>query len=190
MPTAGRATVWWKCQAGDDHRWSAPPYSRTNPSKPAGCPFCSGRRPSSTTRLDVTHPELAAQLDSTRSSIDVSELTAGSQKIVPWVCPVALDHRWAGPPASRIRKGRIVGCPFCAGRRLSITNRLDTRVPEVAAYLNADQSGRSADKLYFRSNFRAVWTCVANPEHSYSLPVHDRLLTTGRCPKCRGLPWN
>ncbi|MEU0509285.1 zinc-ribbon domain-containing protein [Amycolatopsis sp. NPDC006125] len=185
IPTAGRAAIWWKCPAGDDHRWSAPPYSRTSPSCPTGCPFCSGRRPSSTTQLDVTHPELAAQLDLTKTTISAAQLTAGSNKIVPWFCPTAPDHRWTGSPASRINKGRVAGCPFCAGKRLSASNRLTTRAPEVAVYLDAEQSGKTADQLYFRSRFKAVWTCTANPEHSYALPVRDRLVTTGRCPQCR-----
>ncbi|MEV5751651.1 zinc-ribbon domain-containing protein [Actinoallomurus sp. NPDC052308] len=46
IPSGGRRPVWWRCTVIADHLWSAPPYSRTSPSSPTGCPICAGKRPS------------------------------------------------------------------------------------------------------------------------------------------------
>ena len=43
------ARIWWKCAVGPDHEWAATPNSRTSLGN--GCPFCAGRRVSSTNSL-------------------------------------------------------------------------------------------------------------------------------------------
>lgn len=53
---------WWRCTAGSDHRWEAVAKSVTA-SRKSGCPFCAGKRPSVTNRLDILYPVLAGEWD-------------------------------------------------------------------------------------------------------------------------------
>ena len=48
--------VWWKCDKGNDHRWEA--GIKTRAWQKTGCPFCSGRRATSTNNLAISYTHL------------------------------------------------------------------------------------------------------------------------------------
>ena len=121
---------WWKCDKGSDHVWSASLVSRAKGGR--GCPYCSGKRVSKTNRLSTLFPKVAREWHPTRNgSVTPSEVMAGSStKKYWWKCDVAKDHVWETTIQSRTGIGS--GCPYCAGRMVSATNRLDIHFPEVA----------------------------------------------------------
>jgi len=69
-------------------------------------------------------PELLNEWDiNGNGDLKVGELSAGSGRRVWWTCPRGPDHRWRATPNNRTRGA---GCPFCANRRVSVTNALAT----------------------------------------------------------------
>ena len=108
--------AWWKCSQGPDHEWEVPLRQRMDGS---GCPFCLGRRGSSTNSVASLNPQLASQWHSTKNSdMTADDLPIGSHKKVWWKCPEGPDHEWPTTPSKR----QAQGCPFCGSRRLSVNN--------------------------------------------------------------------
>jgi hypothetical protein len=122
--------VWWKCPKGPDHEWYAHVWSRTRAIAPVGCPFCSGLRASVTNSLAALAPRLARQWHPTKNgSLRPKDVTLGSQRRVWWKCPKGRDHVWSTHVHSRTRSpGR---CPFCVGRRPSMTQSPEKRASVV-----------------------------------------------------------
>ncbi|MFE0335469.1 Helicase associated domain protein, partial [Streptomyces sp. NPDC058955] len=101
------------------------------------------------------------------------------------VCSEADDHRWPDD-------GRGQGCPFCAGHRISSTNRLSDLYPEDVARLDARNSGVTADELSVGSSRVVLWFCDINPTQHPSFPRSVNAFTGGKkgngtkvCPRCR-----
>jgi putative zinc ribbon protein len=140
-------------------------------------------------------PTVAEELDLERSGgRTAAEIHAGSHEVVGWRCPkgpttngtpgwrIARAGTWAAPSAP-------VGCPFCAGRRASVTNDLNNH-PRVAAQFDVEANGgltaadvpSGSEKLYW-------WRCDAGPDHRWQASPADRTRTSGGrrgsgCPFC------
>tara|TARA_B100001123_G_C14728203_1_gene795851 strand:+ start:131 stop:598 length:468 start_codon:yes stop_codon:yes gene_type:complete len=89
---------WWKCGKGPDHEWPASPSKRTVSKR--GCPFCSGRKVSTTNSLASGYPKIAAQWHPTKNkSLRPEQFTSGSSKRVWWQCsnnPMSGEPRLLG----------------------------------------------------------------------------------------------
>jgi len=174
--------VWWRCQQGPDHSWQAPPNNRTG--NETGCPFCAGRLASVTNSVASLHPGLAAQW-SDDNELGPEAVPAGSHMLVNWVCDAGPDHHWRAQVKSRTG-GR--GCPYCAGKRLSVSNSLATLWPEIASQwaegLNGDVR---PDQVLSGSGDRYWWLCALSADHIWDATVHQRSSQGTGCPFCRGL---
>ena len=103
--------VWWKCSLG--HSWQAIVFSRTK-EKPAGCPYCTGKKVlSGFNDLTTLKPKLAKEwYEPLNDDLRPEDVTLGSNKKVWWQC--AEGHVWQAAIYSRTRK-KGSGCPVCAG---------------------------------------------------------------------------
>ena len=111
--------VWWKCSEGPDHEWQTTIDSRTR--RGHGCPMCSGRAASVTNCLSTLYPQIAREWHPTKNPGLTPDLVAsGTHVRAWWICPEGPDHEWEAAIASRTYTGR--GCPFCSGKRVSVTN--------------------------------------------------------------------
>ena len=125
--------------------------------------------------IDVTHPEIAAQLKDQSLS---TALTFGSDKKPTWLCDKG--HEWPAPVYDRTGKGR--GCPYCANKKvLPGFNDLTTTHPGLAAQLK-DQS--LATSLTFGSHKKPIWLC--DKGHEWPTPVIKRTGRGDGCPYCSG----
>lgn len=186
MPNSNRR-VWWRCAADAQHAWQATPNNRV--SRGSGCPFCSGAMVSDANRLSVNSPDprLLAEWDYERNKpLTPRDVSTGSGRKVWWACNVAADHRWSSSVSKRV-SGQ--GCPFCAGTRVSSTNRLSALRPDVARELDADISSVTADQLSLGSSRLVTWRCTVDDRHVWRARVINR--TSGRegrgtgCPYCQ-----
>lgn len=100
---------WWKC-AKCGYEWKASPYNRA---KGGGCPSCARHVPTEKNNLTVTHPALVSEF-STRNSMPVHTIIAGSDKKVWWICNVC-KHEWKTSVNWRTRSG--AGCPRCTRKK-------------------------------------------------------------------------
>ena len=119
--------VWWKCPLAFDHEWDAPIYSRVAGN---GCPFCSGKLPSSKYNLQLTHPEIVEDWHPTANGeLKPTQVTKGSWHEIYWQCKEVLEHVY---PMSVYNRTAGKKCSYCAGQKVHKTNSLATHFPDIA----------------------------------------------------------
>ena len=178
--------VHWQCQKANDHRWTSDVYERTVDG--TDCPFCIGRRPSSTNNLALKFPGLTSHLHKTlNGSIDPSQLSPTTHEVLWWQCPVAEDHVWE---ASVNQMKGSLRCGFCAGKKVSASNSLTSRFPEIADEFDLEKNyPLTPNDVTYGSSKKHWWRCPTNPEHMWQATVTSRtgMLNTG-CPECVVVP--
>jgi hypothetical protein len=180
LPLKSAKRVWWKCSIADDHRWEANVGSRVSG---RGCPFCAGKRASSTNNLRDHGPRDAVSLwdDEENAPLTPDQVTVGSNHRVWWRCKVAEDHRWRGTVHDR---SSGYGCPFCAGTRASSTNNLrDHGSREVVDSWDGEANkGLDPSQITISSKKKVWWKCEAAQDHRWRVGVGSR--SKHGCPFC------
>jgi hypothetical protein len=121
--------------------------------------------------LQSTHPEIASEWSSKlNGNLKASEVVAGSEKLVWWVCPVG--HNYQSTVVSRCK---AKNCPICNGRRLSEgVNDLQTTHPELAAQWHPSKNGTLTPNSFTAINSDLVWwKCPKG--HEYQLQIKRRV---------------
>ena len=170
---------WWKCPAGDDHEWSATVAARHN----GGCPCCAGRKLSRDNSFAALFPEVARQWHPTKNGeLGPDDVLAGTNTMYWWKCPEGDDHEWRTSCSERQTRG----CPFCSGRRVSVTTSLAARYPEIAAEWHPTKNGAlDPAKFTYGSKKKVWWQCQRFPEHEWHTTINGRTSRPeGGCPKC------
>jgi len=173
--------VWWKCPKGPDHEWRAAVHNRV---RGARCPFCTNQRVSVTNSLATRRPELAAQWHPIRNgALTPARVLPGTKRKVWWICPQGPDHEWRASVGNRARRG----CPFCSGRRVSVTNNLARCHPHIAAQWHPTRNRpRTPDRVLAGTTAFAWWKCPHGPDHEWRTMIHSRTCRDQRCPFCAG----
>lgn len=179
VPFRSNKALWWKCPAGPDHVWSAPPDDRSIGS---GCPCCAGYQVSVTNSLASTFPEVAAQWHPTKNGQTTpDQVVAGTQDVAWWRCAGGRDHEWQARVASRTRLG--AGCPFCAGQRASSTNSLAAVAPAVAREWHPRKNGKTRPTDVTAGTPKKYWWCCS-AGHEWQAQVRTRVHRGYGCPIC------
>ena len=171
--------VWWLCPKG--HSYNSQIADRV---KGTNCPYCSGNKVlQGYNDLATTHPDLAKEWDTLRnSSLKPTDVPAGSNKKVYWLCPKG--HSFESIIANRT-KGR--GCPYCsipARKVLKGFNDLQTTNPDLTKEWDIyKNSPLTPTEITAYSNKKVWWICKEG--HSYQSTVFNRANGTG-CPYCAG----
>jgi hypothetical protein len=178
---------WWKCPEGPDHEWKAASSGVVNSWKSgnSGCPCCKGLKWSVTNSLLINYPEAATHWHPTKNKDRKLEMViSGSDKRYWWKCQEGPDHEWNSNPRSKIMLQ--TGCPFCSGKRLSVTNSLATKYPEIAKEWHPTKNGDlTPENILAGSHKRVWWMCSNNPEHEWETIVDKRTGPEGtECPEC------
>lgn len=178
--TAGsNKKVWWKCKNSSDHIWQACISSRANGS---GCPFCSGRKASTTNSLTAKFPEIAKQLHPKRNyGIKATDIVSGSNKKYWWKCSEGDDHEWETTPDSRTRYNQ--GCPVCSNHKVVESNCLQTTHPELAEQWDYDKNKPLVPKqVHSGSDKKVGWICSL--KHHWDASIRKRVTEKTGCPEC------
>ncbi|XYI03981.1 zinc-ribbon domain-containing protein [Sorangium sp. So ce1128] len=140
---------------------------------------------STTNCLSSVAPKVAREWHPTRNgNLTPNDVTAGSDRLVWWRCPKGPDHEWQTEVELRGRRG--LGCPFCAGKRPSVTNCLETRYPELAAEWHKTRNGLLTPQDVTPGSDRKVWwRCPRNRRHVWSASIANRVAGNG-CSHCAG----
>ena len=72
-----------KCPAGQEHSWSARPFSRTGRQQ-RGCPFCAGQAACRCNSLHALYPDIVAEWHYSKNQGQPSDYTAGSSYLAWW----------------------------------------------------------------------------------------------------------
>jgi len=110
------------------------------------------------------------------------DFAAGSEVIAWWKCKKGPDHEWQAAIYSRT--GGKSRCPFCIGKRVSITNSLKSRYPAVAKEWHPKRNGKvRPENVTYGSGKKFWWQCRRDPTHEWQTTVSQR--TGGsQCPFC------
>lgn len=175
--------VWWKCDRADDHEWEASMANRTNGS---ACPYCAGRRVSSTNNLQERFPEIAKQWHPRKNGVlKPTDFTYGSGKKVWWKCPNGPDHEWEIGIYARTSRNSSTegkGCPYCDGKKVSRENSLEVKNSQLSKEWDLKKNGTLTPRdVTSGSNRKVWWLCSFG--HSWKSTIVDRSDGHG-CPNC------
>jgi len=85
--------VWWQCLRDRSHKWEATISNRTT--NRSGCPYCANKKADKTNCLAKTHPKLANEWHPSKNgSLTPTNVVAGSDKNVWWLCEKNNSHEW------------------------------------------------------------------------------------------------
>ena len=172
--------VWWLCPNG--HSYESLINSRTSHRK-TGCPYCSNKRIlEGYNDLASTNPELLSEWDYNKNKIKPTQITAGVDKMIWWICP--MGHSYDMRVHSRTGKGKS-GCPYCsipAKRVLKGFNDLQTLYPDIAKEWHPIKNGEiSPDQVLCGSAQKVWWKGKCG--HEYEQAIVSRV-QGGNCPYC------
>ena len=82
---------------------------------------------------------------------------AMSAKKVWWQCPEGADHVYQVSPKARVERGHV--CPFCANKKVSVTNSLATVFPELSKeWHGVLNEGLQPEDVAFTANLDVLTT--------------------------------
>ncbi len=130
-------------------------------------------------------PDVASQWHPTlNDNLVPSDFKKGSDKRVWWKCDVADDHEWEGKISARVR---AKDCPFCVGRRVSITNSLASLAPEIASQWHPTKNGNlTPDDVVAGATKKVWWKCDVADDHEWETKLVNRTQRNRGCPFCAG----
>ena len=158
------------------HSWQAMIYSKVD--NQSGCPKCSIRSRSWNRQPSLSQSQHPAMLEfdferNRRAGLDPDKVTAGSNKMVHWICnkcPKGQPHLFVATPQSRI--GINSGCPYCASKKACICNSLQSLYPVLAAEYDTARNGVGPEQVLPRSRKTAFWKDASG--HAWERSPFDR----------------
>jgi hypothetical protein len=130
--------------------------------------------------LAETNRALAREWHPTKNTpLTPRDVTAGSSKKVWWKCKK--DHEWKATVSNRTL-GK--GCPYCAGRRVSQDNCLQTANPRISKEWHPTKNGQMKPKDVTANSGRTIWWRCGKG-HAWQTAVYHRNKGSG-CPYCAG----
>ena len=128
--------------------------------------------------------DIAAQWHPTRNgTLTPDQIVAGSHRKVWWKCSEGPDHEWATQLSSRTDSG--TGCPYCSGKKLSVTNSLASLLPDLAAQWHPTRNGAlTPDQIVAGSHRKVWWKCLEGPDPEWEATLHGRAGSGTGCPYC------
>jgi hypothetical protein len=177
--------VWWRCSRDRQHVWQTRVSDRFRDGKVTDCPFCFGRRASSLNSLTTKNPAMARQWHPRRNgTLTPHDITVSSHRRVWWKCSKGPDHEWHVSANSRRTNS---GCPFCANRKVSITNVVAKHYPGLVRQWHPTKNGDLTPWDVSRGSTRRIWwRCPKGADHEWQASVAVRTAPdrSGVCPFC------
>ena len=174
--------IWWKCNKGDDHEWTARISSRSSGDE---CSICAGRTVVNSNCLATTHPEIAKEWHLKKNGeLTPSDIIYGTHRKVWWKCDEGDDHEWNSTPSNR-----STVCPYCMNIKVSETNSLQTLFPHLAMQWHPTKNGSlTPNQIISGSPKRVWWKCKKGDDHEWQTTIVARKNQEEGygCPFCYG----
>lgn len=82
----------------------------------------------------------------------------------------------------------LVTCLYCLGKKVSVTNSLASRFPEIAKEWSYERNGTlTPDKVTYGSSKNVWWKCPNHSDHYYYTSPNDRTYSHRGCPYCNNM---
>lgn len=135
----------------------------------------------------IDNPErwalMKSQFDTVKNEREFDSYGPYSGKKVWWKCDE--EHSWEASFSNRYKsKAKTLGCPYCAGKKVSNTNSLATVNPTLASEWHPTKNELSADEVTTGKNIKVWWKCLEKG-HEWEATINSRSKGTG-CPHCFG----
>ncbi|HEY8889451.1 MAG TPA: zinc-ribbon domain-containing protein [Clostridium sp.] len=79
------------------------------------------------------------------------------------------------------------GCPYCAGRRVGLSNCLATKSPQLSLEWHPTRNNNLTPYNFTAFSIkRAWWQCSKNPKHEWEATIAGRNFNNSCCPYCAG----
>ncbi|MBN4056311.1 DEAD/DEAH box helicase family protein, partial [Rhodothermus sp. AH-315-K08] len=98
-----------------------------------------------------------------------------------WKCDGGADHEYRATPSARKRGG---GCPFCTGKRASVTNSLASLYPDIAAEWHPVKNGELTPSQLVAGSSKDVWWACQTCGHEWAAKPIARTRRGQGCPYC------
>jgi hypothetical protein len=167
--------VYWRCKNG--HSYKAALIARRDGSS---CPYCAGTSVlAGFNDIATTNPELLP-LFSSKNTVLPSEVQAGSEKKLMWVCEKG--HEWLAQVNSLTRGTR---CPVCVNKKvIPGLNDFASRFPRLASEYYSDlNDGVPIESVRAGSKKLCVWRCQFG--HTWKSTPSNRAHFDSGCPVCK-----
>lgn len=175
FPTAQRK-VWWVCKKHGSYLCSC-----ANKTKKKGCPFCSHNKVHLDTCLSSLFPELVKYWGKD-NVISPLELAPYSRKKVWWVCDQGHEYLSSVCDRTSSFTQGYLGCPYCAGRKVSTSNNLLYLFPKEASEWDYSKNINSPSEITAKSSKKVWWICAKG--HSWLAKIANRTSIKNGCPVC------
>lgn len=172
-------SAWWLCM--NQHSFYAAIHFRNKGKLP--CPYCSGRLGwPGESNIEVLRPEVFAQWDTLKNTLDSRYLSIKSPQVAWWICEKGHSYDLQ----IRDRCGsKSFGCPYCSSNRvLEGFNDFASNNPVLLRQWNYSKNVITPDSITQYSNRKVWWQC-AN-DHEWESVVSKRTREGRGCPYCVG----
>jgi hypothetical protein len=175
LPTSHKK-VWWLCE--NNHEWQSTVANRT--AGESNCPDCTKTRVSAIYNLEISNPLISAEWHPTlNESLKPSHVTPGSKKKVYWLCDKAHIYQ----ATINNRTANKSKCPYCTGKKPTMTNNLIVKYPEVAAEWHPSKNiDITPYDILPASNKKIWWLC--SRKHEWQATPGNRTNRGSDCPYC------
>ena len=180
---------WWICNEDESHVWQSSPANRT--SNKGKCPFCVSQKINESNCLATLDPELSQYWHQEKNGKHTPfTISPRSNRTFWWKCPVADDHIWEAKPNMlyknrKFSTGGALGCPCCAGKKISVTNSLSINFPEIADQWHPTKNlDRKVEDALMGSQIKTWWKCKEGPDHEWETNIDMRTKQNTGCPYC------
>ena len=129
-------------------------------------------------------PKLVKEFHKSKNSIDLSNISYGSNKKVWWVC--SKGHEYEMPIKSRTHKTKPQGCPYCSGTRVGYGNDLRTKYPNIAKEWNQKKNKVNPSKYTSHSGLKVWWVCSEGHEYEMRIAARTDKKNPQGCSYCAG----
>lgn len=124
------------------------------------------------------YPELVAEWHPTKNGNKSPEdVLHGSNKLAWWQC--GEGHEWEAAVFNRAIHAK--NCPYCARRKVSDTNNLLYRFPEIAKFWSG-KNDKAPHEVVAKSGKKYLWVCAAG--HEWESSPHNLVKKKFSCPLC------
>ena len=125
--------------------------------------------------LHISHPELAKEWHPSKNGdLKPSDVTAGSEQKVWWLCAIRDDHEWDASIYNRAG-GPKSGCPCCSGHRVAQRDSLAYLFPGLIHEWDGEKNTFSPWEIKPNKFKIAWWICKNDKNRSYECAVRTRV---------------
>lgn len=132
-------------------------------------------------RLSTIRPELCQEWDNEKNkSLVPHDISIGSGRKVWWICKTC-SYEWNTDVYHRAKLN--VGCPNCAGRIVTDSNRLSILYPNLSKEWDDDENfPLTPDQVHAGSHELVGWVCKHH--HKWNSRIDSRSIGGNGCPYC------